>query len=29
VTTYKYIKTPELFSALVSFYMDKQKWKDK
>ena len=22
VTTYKYTKTPELFSALVSFYMD-------
>ena len=24
VTTYKYTKTPELFSALVSFYMRKQ-----
>ncbi len=23
VTTYKYTKTPELFSALVSFYMKK------
>ena len=22
VTTYKYTKTPELFSALVSFYME-------
>jgi hypothetical protein len=23
ITTYKYTKTPELFSALVSFYMNK------